>query len=224
MGQLDTVVLGGITGTAPGGMMDAPLHTRSSSSTAHAVHPRRGLIASVCVGSGTRQLVSRPLLHSPCVSPHVSSPESQSPESSPHDLTTARWGAQHAQPGCQTDPTGTVRNSNPTRPADAARTPLEPSLDPPQEVKEFYTETSRDVVSAPLEDNIFEWQFAIRGAADTEYEVIPLPALLGGVACRWTADPRMRVTWLTQGKGNPPGFPISRFGSEGSAMRMSCYV
>ena len=51
-----------------------------------------------------------------------------------------------------------------------ANTP-DPDLHPPQEVKEFYTDVSRDVMSAPLEDNIFEWQFAIRGATDSDYEV-----------------------------------------------------
>lgn len=39
-----------------------------------------------------------------------------------------------------------------------------------QELKEFRTQSCRDVVSEPLQDNIFEWQFAIRGAAGTDFE------------------------------------------------------
>ncbi|CAH8366639.1 unnamed protein product [Eruca vesicaria subsp. sativa] len=40
-----------------------------------------------------------------------------------------------------------------------------------QEVKEMQANPSDDFMSLPLEENIFEWQFAIRGPADTEFEV-----------------------------------------------------
>ncbi|KAK6937284.1 Ubiquitin-conjugating enzyme E2 [Dillenia turbinata] len=39
-----------------------------------------------------------------------------------------------------------------------------------QEVKEMQQNPSDDFMSLPLEDNIFEWQFAIRGPSDTEFE------------------------------------------------------
>ncbi|XP_010548995.1 PREDICTED: ubiquitin-conjugating enzyme E2 32 [Tarenaya hassleriana] len=39
-----------------------------------------------------------------------------------------------------------------------------------QEVKEMQSNPSDDFMSLPLEDNIFEWQFAIRGPRDTEFE------------------------------------------------------
>ncbi|KAA8543025.1 hypothetical protein F0562_021480 [Nyssa sinensis] len=39
-----------------------------------------------------------------------------------------------------------------------------------QEVKEMQENPSDDFMSLPLEDNIFEWQFAIRGPSDTEFE------------------------------------------------------
>eukprot|EP01018_Ginkgo_biloba_P013877 Gb_31982 [translate_table: standard] len=39
-----------------------------------------------------------------------------------------------------------------------------------QEVKEMQNNPSDDYMSLPLEDNIFEWQFAIRGPQDTEFE------------------------------------------------------
>jgi len=39
-----------------------------------------------------------------------------------------------------------------------------------QEVKEMQNNPSDDYMSLPLEDNIFEWQFAIRGPRDTEFE------------------------------------------------------
>eukprot|EP00250_Pteridium_aquilinum_P033072 c5172_g1_i1 orf=112-1059(+) len=39
-----------------------------------------------------------------------------------------------------------------------------------QEVKEMQTNPSDDYTSLPLEDNIFEWQFAIRGPQDSEFE------------------------------------------------------
>ncbi|EFJ13805.1 ubiquitin-conjugating enzyme 32, E2 [Selaginella moellendorffii] len=39
-----------------------------------------------------------------------------------------------------------------------------------QEVKELQNNPNDDYVSMPLEDNIFEWQFAIRGPKDTEFE------------------------------------------------------
>ncbi|XP_028753518.1 ubiquitin-conjugating enzyme E2 32-like [Neltuma alba] len=39
-----------------------------------------------------------------------------------------------------------------------------------QEVKEMQSNPSDDFMSLPLEENIFEWQFAIRGPADTEFE------------------------------------------------------
>ncbi|CDY47547.1 BnaA08g07400D [Brassica napus] len=39
-----------------------------------------------------------------------------------------------------------------------------------QEVKEMQANPSDDFMSLPLEENIFEWQFAIRGPADTEFE------------------------------------------------------
>lgn len=38
------------------------------------------------------------------------------------------------------------------------------------EVKEMQTNPSDDFMSVPLEENIFEWQFAIRGPCDTEFE------------------------------------------------------
>ncbi|CAN8259055.1 unnamed protein product [Cochlearia groenlandica] len=39
-----------------------------------------------------------------------------------------------------------------------------------QEVKEMQANPSEDFMSLPLEENIFEWQFAIRGPGDTEFE------------------------------------------------------
>uniref|UniRef100_A0A7N0U500 UBC core domain-containing protein n=1 Tax=Kalanchoe fedtschenkoi TaxID=63787 RepID=A0A7N0U500_KALFE len=39
-----------------------------------------------------------------------------------------------------------------------------------QEVKEMQSNPSDDFMSLPLEENIFEWQFAIRGPADSEFE------------------------------------------------------
>uniref|UniRef100_A0A7N0UGF0 UBC core domain-containing protein n=1 Tax=Kalanchoe fedtschenkoi TaxID=63787 RepID=A0A7N0UGF0_KALFE len=39
-----------------------------------------------------------------------------------------------------------------------------------QEVKEMQSNPSHDFMGLPLEENIFEWQFAIRGPADTEFE------------------------------------------------------
>ncbi|XP_010449819.1 PREDICTED: ubiquitin-conjugating enzyme E2 32 [Camelina sativa] len=39
-----------------------------------------------------------------------------------------------------------------------------------QEVKEMQANPSDDFMSLPLEENIFEWQFAIRGPSDTEFE------------------------------------------------------
>uniref|UniRef100_A0A2P2LU66 Uncharacterized protein MANES_03G203400 n=1 Tax=Rhizophora mucronata TaxID=61149 RepID=A0A2P2LU66_RHIMU len=39
-----------------------------------------------------------------------------------------------------------------------------------QEVKEMQSNPSDDFMSLPLEENIFEWQFAIRGPCDTEFE------------------------------------------------------
>ncbi|KAG6466453.1 ubiquitin-conjugating enzyme E2 32-like [Zingiber officinale] len=39
-----------------------------------------------------------------------------------------------------------------------------------QEVKEMQANPSDDFLSLPLEDNIFEWQFAILGPRDTEFE------------------------------------------------------
>lgn len=45
-----------------------------------------------------------------------------------------------------------------------------------QESKELAAERSRDFHSEPLEDNIFEWHFAIRGPAETDFEVTPGPS------------------------------------------------
>ncbi|KAG8480847.1 hypothetical protein CXB51_025325 [Gossypium anomalum] len=39
-----------------------------------------------------------------------------------------------------------------------------------QEVKEMQSNPSDDFTSLPLEENIFEWQFAIRGPRDSEFE------------------------------------------------------
>lgn len=39
-----------------------------------------------------------------------------------------------------------------------------------QEVKEMQSNPSDDFMSLPLEENIFEWQFAIRGPGDSEFE------------------------------------------------------
>ncbi|KAM2963696.1 ubiquitin-conjugating enzyme E2 32-like [Malus sylvestris] len=39
-----------------------------------------------------------------------------------------------------------------------------------QEVKEMQSKPSDDFMSLPLEENIFDWQFAIRGPCDTEFE------------------------------------------------------
>ncbi|KAG7029013.1 Ubiquitin-conjugating enzyme E2 32 [Cucurbita argyrosperma subsp. argyrosperma] len=39
-----------------------------------------------------------------------------------------------------------------------------------REVKEMQANPSDDFMSLPLEDNIFEWQFAIRGPGDSEFE------------------------------------------------------
>ncbi|KAI3730110.1 hypothetical protein L6452_18786 [Arctium lappa] len=39
-----------------------------------------------------------------------------------------------------------------------------------QEVKELQSNPSDDFMSLPLEENIFEWQFAIRGPSETEFE------------------------------------------------------
>ncbi|KAK9281923.1 hypothetical protein L1049_004831 [Liquidambar formosana] len=39
-----------------------------------------------------------------------------------------------------------------------------------QEVKEMQENPSDDFMALPLEDNIFEWQFAVRGPSDTEFE------------------------------------------------------
>ncbi|CAM8915172.1 unnamed protein product [Rhodiola kirilowii] len=39
-----------------------------------------------------------------------------------------------------------------------------------QEMKEMQSNPSDDFMGLPLEENIFEWQFAIRGPADTEFE------------------------------------------------------
>lgn len=40
-----------------------------------------------------------------------------------------------------------------------------------QECKELSNDQSRDIHSEPLEDNIFEWHFAIRGPPETDFEV-----------------------------------------------------
>ncbi|KAL3752968.1 hypothetical protein ACJRO7_000374 [Eucalyptus globulus] len=39
-----------------------------------------------------------------------------------------------------------------------------------QEIKEMQSNPSDDFMSLPLEENIFEWQFAIRGPPDSEFE------------------------------------------------------
>ncbi|XP_008223347.1 PREDICTED: ubiquitin-conjugating enzyme E2 32 [Prunus mume] len=39
-----------------------------------------------------------------------------------------------------------------------------------QEVKEMQSNPSDDFMSLPLEENIFDWQFAIRGPSETEFE------------------------------------------------------
>ncbi|KAF4358913.1 hypothetical protein F8388_012924 [Cannabis sativa] len=39
-----------------------------------------------------------------------------------------------------------------------------------QEVKEMQSNPSDDFMSLPIEENIFEWQFAIRGPRDSEFE------------------------------------------------------
>ncbi|KAJ9546427.1 LOW QUALITY PROTEIN: hypothetical protein OSB04_018970 [Centaurea solstitialis] len=39
-----------------------------------------------------------------------------------------------------------------------------------QELKEMQSNPSHDFMSLPLEENIFEWQFAIRGPSETEFE------------------------------------------------------
>ncbi|CAI9779727.1 unnamed protein product [Fraxinus pennsylvanica] len=39
-----------------------------------------------------------------------------------------------------------------------------------QEVKEMHSNPSDDFISLPLEENVFEWQFAIRGPQDSEFE------------------------------------------------------
>ncbi|XP_047179035.1 ubiquitin-conjugating enzyme E2 32 [Vigna umbellata] len=39
-----------------------------------------------------------------------------------------------------------------------------------QELKEMQSNPSDDYLSLPLEENIFEWQFAVRGPRDTEFE------------------------------------------------------
>ncbi|KAI4364491.1 hypothetical protein MLD38_020574 [Melastoma candidum] len=39
-----------------------------------------------------------------------------------------------------------------------------------QEIKEMQSNPSDDFMSLPLEENIFEWQFAIRGPRDSEFE------------------------------------------------------
>ncbi|KAK1292151.1 Ubiquitin-conjugating enzyme E2 32 [Acorus calamus] len=39
-----------------------------------------------------------------------------------------------------------------------------------QELKEMQSNPSADFISLPLEDNIFEWQFAIKGPCETEFE------------------------------------------------------
>ncbi|KAK4755618.1 hypothetical protein SAY87_009375 [Trapa incisa] len=39
-----------------------------------------------------------------------------------------------------------------------------------QEVKEMQSNPSDDFMSLPLEENIFEWQFAVRGPCDSEFE------------------------------------------------------
>eukprot|EP00232_Nephroselmis_pyriformis_P000503 CAMPEP_0182906836 /NCGR_PEP_ID=MMETSP0034_2-20130328/34049_1 /TAXON_ID=156128 /ORGANISM="Nephroselmis pyriformis, Strain CCMP717" /LENGTH=191 /DNA_ID=CAMNT_0025042619 /DNA_START=30 /DNA_END=602 /DNA_ORIENTATION=- len=39
-----------------------------------------------------------------------------------------------------------------------------------QEVKELRKEASKDFIGEPVQDNIFEWHFAIRGPEDTEFE------------------------------------------------------
>ncbi|RAL38564.1 hypothetical protein DM860_002542 [Cuscuta australis] len=39
-----------------------------------------------------------------------------------------------------------------------------------QEVKEMQANPSDDFMSLPLEENIFEWQFAVRGPSDSEFE------------------------------------------------------
>lgn len=85
-------------------------------------------------------------------------------------------------------------------------------------MKEFHTETSRDVVSAPLEDNIFEWQFAIRGAADTEYEVNPLP--VGGDGLPQAAQPSSgrRGVHATTLSPPPPFTPSHRVVAPGRGM------
>ncbi|KAJ6689802.1 hypothetical protein OIU85_006141 [Salix viminalis] len=38
------------------------------------------------------------------------------------------------------------------------------------EVKDMQSNPSDDFMSLPLEENIFEWQFAIRGPGETEFE------------------------------------------------------
>ncbi|XP_024025617.1 ubiquitin-conjugating enzyme E2 32 isoform X1 [Morus notabilis] len=64
-----------------------------------------------------------------------------------------------------------------------------------QEIKEMQSNSSDDFMSLPLEfciqENIFEWQFAIRGPRDTEFEGgiyhgrIQLPAEYQG-GFRWS--------------------------------------
>ena len=39
-----------------------------------------------------------------------------------------------------------------------------------QECRELSEEASRDIACVPLEDDLFEWHFALRGPNDTEFE------------------------------------------------------
>ena len=45
-----------------------------------------------------------------------------------------------------------------------------------QEAKELAAEESRDFHSEPIEDNIFEWHFAIAGPPNTDFEARMLPS------------------------------------------------
>lgn len=79
-----------------------------------------------------------------------------------------------------------------------------------QECKELQNDASRDFCSEPLESNIFEWHFAIRGPPETDFEVrrnewicvrgkccwlLPGEAVLGSTDAAWELDtvPRTRL-------------------------------
>jgi ubiquitin-conjugating enzyme E2 J1 len=68
-----------------------------------------------------------------------------------------------------------------------------------QECRELSEEASRDLACEPLEDDLFEWHFALRGPNDTEFEARFLLGALSGVcgAFLWRFQGPPSRAWLT---------------------------